>query len=110
VSELAQLTKRVSRLEERMDDVQDLAGRTGQEVAGWRTTLNNHTRLLNTIKEDQADLRKKVEDGFAKVDENFAEVEKKFQQLHQGQERITKLLTRHLGEPDQEPHTGGADE
>ncbi|HEX6353679.1 hypothetical protein [Actinophytocola sp.] len=70
----------------------------------------------------------KVDEQFAKVDKHFdkvdkrfdklegemrdgfSEVEKKFELLHRGQEQITELLTRHLGEPDEETRSGGADE
>lgn len=128
MSQIAELEPRVKRLEERMDDVHDLASRTGQEVADWRTTLNNHTNTLNAMSDqingrfnkvddrfDKVDkridkLEAEVRDGFAKADKNFAKVEEKFKLLHEGQDRITKLLTRHLGEPDDGTHAGGADD
>jgi uncharacterized coiled-coil DUF342 family protein len=121
VSQIAELDRRVTRLEERMDDVHDLASRTGQEVAEWRTTLNNHTKTLNAMSDqlngrfDKVDerfdkLEAEMRDGFAKADKNFAKVEEKFKLLHEGQDRITKLLTRHLGEPDDGTHAGGADD
>jgi uncharacterized phage infection (PIP) family protein YhgE len=107
-----------------MDDVQKLASGTDQEVADWRTTLNNHTNTLNALRDDQVDQGKKLarvekemqagfrqmNENFAKVDANFTEVEKKFALLERGQDQITKLLTRHLGEPGEETRTGGADE
>jgi hypothetical protein len=114
-----------------MGDVEDFSRGTDREVADWRTTLNNHTKLLNTIRDDVVDQGKKVDkletemrDGFAKVDANFArvdanfakvdanfaKVEDKFQLLFRGQEEITQLLTRHLGEPDDKTRESGADE
>lgn len=111
-----------------MDDVQDLAGRTGQEVADWRATLNNHTDTLNAMSDKIDHFRQalraemldgfakvnenfvKVNENFAKVDENFAKVEEKFALLHEGQNQITKLLNRHFGEPDEEPRAGGTGE
>jgi chromosome segregation ATPase len=51
-----------------------------------------------------------MEAKFTTVDENFARVAEKFTLLQQGQDQITHLLTRHLDEPDEEPHAGGADE
>jgi hypothetical protein len=107
-----------------VDDVQDLARRTGEEVADWRDTLNGHTKTINAIRDDQVDQGKKLarvekemhagfaemNENFAKVDENFAKVQKKFDLLHQGQDRITKLLTRHLDAPDEETRAGDTDE
>lgn len=100
-----------------MDDVQDLARRTGEEVADWRDTLNGHTKTLNALRKDQVDqgkrlarVEKEVHAGFDQTNENFTEVEKKFDLLFQGQDRITKLLTRHLGGPDEETRASGADE
>jgi chromosome segregation ATPase len=52
----------------------------------------------------------KVDENFARVDENFAKVERKFELLHRGQDRITDLLTRHLGEWTDETRAGGTDE
>jgi esterase/lipase len=111
-----------------MDDVHNLASGTDREVAEWRTTLNNHSNMLNGMSEQiderftkvdkrfdkvEAEMRDgfaKVDQNFAKVDQNFAKVETKFKLLQQGQDRITKLLTRHLGEPDEETRAGDADE
>jgi hypothetical protein len=104
-----------------MDDVHNLASGTDREVAEWRTTLNNHSNMLNGMSEQIDERFTKVDkrfdkveaemrDGFAKVDQNFAKVETKFKLLQQGQDRITKLLTRHLGEPDEETRAGDADE
>lgn len=121
---LVRLEERVTKLEERMDDVHRLASDTGQEVATWRTTLNNHTKMIKAIRDDQVDHGKKlarvekemhagfarVDENFAKVDENFAKVEKKFELLRRGQEQIAELLTRHLDEPADDTHEGGAEE
>lgn len=43
-----------------MNDVEDLARRTGEAVADWRTTLNQHTKTLNAIRADHADQGKKI--------------------------------------------------
>src|SRR5262245_41571239 len=96
------LEDRVTDLERRMDDVERLASGTDREVAGWQITLNNHTKLLNTIRDGQVDqgkrlakLETEMRDGFAKMDANFAMMEDKFELLRQGQDDITKLLTKH---------------
>lgn len=52
----------------------------------------------------------KVDANFAKVDANFAKVEDQFRQVRRGQEAITDLLTRHLGEPGEELRASDADE
>jgi hypothetical protein len=63
-----------------------------------------------------ADVRSEMRDGFAKVDANFAKVdanfakvEDQFRQVRRGQEAITDLLTRHLGEPGEEMQASDAD-
>jgi len=104
-----------------MDDVQDLARRTGEEVANWRDTLNNHTKTLNGMSDKIELFQERVDKSFDQVDERFdklegemrdgfAEVERKFELLRKGQEQITNLLTKHLGEPDEETRMDGADE
>jgi polyhydroxyalkanoate synthesis regulator phasin len=122
VTNVAELDRRVTKLEERVDDIQDLARQTGEEMAGWRTTLNNHTKLLNAIRDDVVDqgkvladqgkklarVEKEMHAGFARIDDNFTEVEKKFAVLYRGQDQITRLLTRALGEPDDGTTAGGA--
>lgn len=82
-----------------MDHVQE-------EVADWRDALNGHAKTLNAMRKDLVDVRTEMRDGFAKVDENFAKVHDKFELLRQGQEAITDLLTRRLGEPDEETRSG----
>lgn len=92
-----------------MDNVEDLAGRTGQEVAEWRATLNNHTKLLKAIRDDHVDQGKHLTGLEAKVTRLEAKVDEKFEILHKGQKQITELLTRHLGEPDDETRADGAE-
>jgi chromosome segregation ATPase len=128
VSERVQLQERVNGLENRMDNVEDLAGRTGQEVAEWRATLNNHNETLNGMG-DKIDLfQERVDKRFTEVDKRFTEVDKRFDKLDDrfdkleaemrngfstlgvGMAQITALLTTHLGTPDEETPAGGADE
>lgn len=97
-----------------MDDVEGLARGTDREVADWRTTLNNHTDLLNAIREDQVDQGKKLARLEAKVEAELADVRSEmrngFGKLAKGLELLTGLLTRHLGRPDEEPRGGGPGE
>ena len=120
MSELVQLQERVKGLEDRTD-VEGLARGTDRDVADWRTTLNNHTDLLNgmgdkiDLFQERVDkrftrLEAKVDANFTMVDANFTKMEDKFELLRKGQDQITKLLTRHLGEPDEEMRAGDADE
>lgn len=111
---MTDLAERVTRLERRMNDVEPLARGTDQEVAGWRGVLSNHTKLLNTVRDDQVELVKivrnqgerldrlehKVDDGFARMNEgfhqaneNFAAIEVKFGVLKAGMDEIKDLLT-----------------
>lgn len=76
-----------------MDDVERLVRANGGAVAGWQTTLNGHTKLLNAIWDDVVNQRREMRDGFAKVDANFARVEDKFELLRRGQDQILSLLT-----------------
>jgi septation ring formation regulator EzrA len=85
VTWLVRLEKRVKNLEDRMDDVQKLASGTDQEVAGWRTTLNNHTTTLNALRADQVEqgkrltrVEKEMYAGFHQINENFAKVDEHF--------------------------------
>ena len=93
-----------------MDNVEDLAGRTGQEVAEWRATLNNHTELLNAIRDDHVDQGKELVKLKVELADVRSEMRKGFGKLAKGQELITDLLTRHLGDADKEPPAGGAGE
>jgi uncharacterized coiled-coil DUF342 family protein len=96
VRQFAELRERVTRLEGRVDDVQE-------EVAAWRATLNGHTQTLNAMRED-------LDKHGKKLDKVEKEMHAGFAKLAKGQELITDLLTRHLGEPDEESGVGGADE
>ena len=105
------LDDRVAELERRMGDVEDLARNTDQDVADWRTTLNNHTKTINAWGEQINARFDRVE---AEMRSEFADVRLEmrtgFGTLAEGQAKITKLLTKHLGEPDDETPAGGASE
>jgi len=111
------LEDRVAKLEVRTDHVEGLARRTDKEVSDWRTTLSNHTELLNAIRNDHVDHGKRltrVEAGLADVrsemDAMRSEMRNGFGKLAKGQELITELLDRHLGTSDDETPAGGAGE
>jgi hypothetical protein len=104
---MTDLAERVTKLERRMNDIEPLARGTGQEVAGWRGVLKNHTEVLNKFRDDLVDqrarlirLENKVDSGFARMDEgfrqaneNFATIEAKFGMVKAGMDHITNLLT-----------------
>jgi hypothetical protein len=88
-----------------------------ERVDGWQTTLDNHTQTLNAIRDDHVDqgkkldsLDKKLDNQGKRLDRLEAEMRDGFGKLAKGQELITGLLTRKLGEPDEETHAGDADE
>ena len=138
MTEQAQLEERVTKLELEMAEVRYVATKADKDVADFKTVLVGHTGVINAIRNDQveqgkelakikaevksvkAEMREgfakvdqnfaKVDQNFAKVDENFAKVEDKFAQLREGQEKITDLLTKRLGGPDEEMPAGGTGE
>lgn len=131
MSQPARLDERVTQLETEMAEVRFMATKAESEVSDMQTVFRGHTGVLNAIRNDQVkqgmelasvktevkNVRAEMHDGFAKVDanfakvdENFTKVEAKFELLRDGQDRITELLTRHLDEPAEEKHAGGADE
>jgi hypothetical protein len=95
MSDLAQLEKRVTRLERRMDEVHDLASRTGQEVADWRPTLKNHTKTLNAMNEKIDLFQTRVDGRFDKLE---SEMREGFTKTALGFAQINALLTTHLRE------------
>ena len=98
--QFAELRDRVTRLEGRVGNVEE-------EVADWRDALNSHAKTLNAMREDLVDVRTEMRAGFADV---RSEMRDSFGKLAKGQELITDLLTRHLGEPCEETRAGDAGE
>lgn len=101
--ELAKVRAEVKGVRAEVTDVRAEVESVKAEVTDVRAEVGN-------VRAEVESVRAEVRDGFAKADENFTEVERKFATLRQGQEQITDLLTRHLGEPDEEASAGGADE
>jgi hypothetical protein len=128
MSQPARLDERVTQLESEMAEVRFLATKAESEVSDMQTVFRGHTGVLNAIRQDQVkqgmelasvkaevkNVRAEMHTGFAQVDEEFADVRsemrKGFGELARGQELITNLLTRHLGEPDEETRAGDAGE
>jgi hypothetical protein len=109
MSEPAELTGRVTRLEHEMAEVRFLATKAEKDASDCKVVLHGHTGVLNAIREDQVEQGKKL----AKLDNRLGKVENEmrsgfadvrsemrsgFAVLAQGQAHITDLLTRHLGE------------
>ncbi|HEV2781758.1 MAG TPA: hypothetical protein VGX25_20425 [Actinophytocola sp.] len=113
MTELIELRARITRLEERMDDVQNLAEGTDQEVSGWRGVLMRHTDVLNGMSESLDRFRRSIDERFAKVDERFAKVDERFDRLEaKVDDGFTKINLSHaeiiarlnvaIGRPDDE--------
>ena len=90
---------RLGRLEEKFDNLDEkfdvLDGKVGSldgKVGSLEEKVDNLDGRVGTLEE-------KVDSGFAEMREGFAQVETKFTVLKAGQERITELLTTHLGAP-----------
>jgi hypothetical protein len=120
----ADIPARVTRLEHQMAEVRFLAAKAESDAADCKSVLHGQTGVLNAIRKDQvaqaekiAVMDAKIDDGFARVDTEMrdgfarvdtemrdgfarvdAEARKNYAMLAHGQERITELLTRQLGE------------
>jgi hypothetical protein len=121
MSEPAELTGRVTRLEHEMAEVRFLATKAEKDASDCKAVLHGHAGVLNAIREDQveqgkrlaklesevrsgfADVRSGMRSGFADVytemHSGFAEMRRVHTVLAHGQAHITDLLTRQLGEP-----------
>lgn len=121
MSEAAGLPDRVTRLEHDMAEVRFLATKAEKEASDCTAVLHGHTGVLNAIREDQVEQSKKiakidgrlgrveadVRTGFARVNAEMGEMRGEMREMRgniatlaQGQEQITELLTRHVGECD----------
>lgn len=105
MSEPAEIHDRVTRFEERMADVYDLASRADREVSGWRTVLKGHTNLLNAMGERIELFERRVDKRFAKVE---GEMREGFTVLALGQAQIMALLSASPGQPRENWRSGGA--
>jgi hypothetical protein len=105
MSEPAELTGRVTRLEHEMAEVRFLATKAEKDASDCKAVLHGHTGVLNAIREDQveqgkrlAKLESEVHSGFAEMRSGFAEMRRVHTVLAHGQASITDLLTRHINE------------
>jgi hypothetical protein len=82
-------------------DVDQIRG----EIRGFRQAT---TASFNATREDLADLRKHVDDGFAKVERGFTQMRGKFDAAATGQQQIVELLNTLVGQQggDQPDSTG----
>jgi chromosome segregation ATPase len=102
--------ERFTRVDEKFARVDEKFAKVDEKFAEVDERFDKVDEKFAKVDERFDKLETKVDKGFAKVDKGFAQVEDKFALLHEGQERITELLTQHLGEPDDETSAGGADE
>jgi hypothetical protein len=112
---VAALEARVGELAERLQhSAQDavaarvLAGGADRDVDQIRGFRQATTSSFNATREDLADLRKHVDDGFAKVERRFTQMRGKFDAAAAGQQQIVELLNTLVGQQggDQPDTTG----
>jgi hypothetical protein len=65
------------------------------EPKAMQAQLRAHTKTLGALRQSQLEQGKEMREGFARVD---AEARQNYAMLAHGQQRITDLLTRSLGE------------
>lgn len=101
---LQALAERVRVSEQDAAAARVLAGGADRDVTEFRTEIRDFrqatTSSFNAMREDLADLRKHVDDGFVKVERGFTEMRGKLDATAAGQQQIVGLLTRLLGEDD----------
>ena len=108
---VAALEARVGELADRLQHSEQdaaaarvLAGGADRDVDQIRGEIRDFrqatTASFNAMREDLADLRKHVDDGFAKVDRGFTEMRGKFDATAAGQEQIVGLLNTLIGQQD----------
>jgi phage-related minor tail protein len=87
-TQVRELTERVRHSQQDAAAARVLAGGADRDVAEVRREIRDfreqNTRVLNAMREDLADLRSHVDDGFARVDERFARVDDGFMRVDDG--------------------------
>lgn len=116
---VAALEARVGELADRLQHSEQdaaaarvLAGGADRDVDQIRGEIRDFrqatTSSFNAMREDLADLRKHVDDGFAKVERGFTEMRGKFDATAAGQEQIVGLLNTLIGQQgDDQPDDPG---
>lgn len=108
---VAALEARVGELADRLQHSEQdaaaarvLAGGADRDVDQIRGEIRDFrqatTSSFNAMREDLADLRKHVDDGFAKVERGFTEMRGKFDATAAGQDQIVSLLNTLIGQQD----------
>jgi NTP pyrophosphatase (non-canonical NTP hydrolase) len=106
---VAALEARVGELADRLQHSEQdaaaarvLAGGADRDVDQIRGEIRDFrqatTSSFNAMREDLADLRKHVDDGFAKVERGFTEMRGKFDATAASQEQIVSLLNTLIGQ------------
>lgn len=106
---VAALETRVGELADRLQHSEQdaaaarvLAGGADRDVDQIRGEIRDFrqatTSSFNAMREDLADLRKHVDDGFATVERGFTEMRGKFDATAAGQEQIVGLLNTLIGQ------------
>lgn len=111
---VAALEARVGELADRLQHSEQdaaaarvLAGGADRDVDQIRGEIRDFrqatTSSFNAMREDLADLRKHVDDGFAKVERGFTEMRGKFDATAAGQQQIVSLLNTLIGQQGDRP-------
>jgi len=111
---VAALETRVGELADRLQHSEQdaaaarvLAGGADRDVEQVRGEIRDFrqatTSSFNAMREDLADFRKHVDDGFAKVDRGFTEMRGKLDATATGQQQIVGLLNTLIGQQGEDP-------
>ena len=122
MTELAELDKRVTKLELQMADVHKLASGASKDVGDVQALQRAHTKSIEALQESMVERFAKVDERFAKVDERFdkleadlraeirngddslrAEMREGFSKVGVGMAQITALLNIAIGQSGDEP-------
>jgi hypothetical protein len=107
MSEFGDLDRRMTTLEKEMRQLREdsavargdataariLAAGAHKDVGDALAKWDAHIQTINAIREDQLDLKKRVDGLEVKVDAGFAEVKENFAMLNVGMAQIVALLT-----------------
>jgi isocitrate lyase len=69
-----------------------LASGADHDVSEVRAELRAHMRAIGALREDQVELRRQMDRGFAQIDQNFVQVERQFATVHTGIRQIVGLI------------------
>jgi isocitrate lyase len=75
-----------------------LASGSDHDVSEVRAELRAHMRVIGALRQDQVELRRHMDRGFAQVDRRFAQVDRNFAQVDQNFAQVEReFATVHAG-------------